>query len=185
MKNESPVQLTLGVNLDDEAKFENFYVTHVNQPLFNELQGDFAMLYLWGAAGTGCSHLLQSVCHRTAAEENPAIYIPMAELGNYSPVILEGLTSLNVICIDDVQSIAGNSEWENAFFNFFNEAKEAEARLLFSADCSPQELSIILKDLRSRLQSIPVFKLETMSDKQSIEALKFRANQREIGRAHV
>jgi len=181
MNNESPIQLTLGINLDDDAKFENFYTTDVNQPLFNELQGDFVMLYVWGASGTGCSHLLQSVCHKTAAEGTPAIYIPMAELGNYSPVILEGLTSLNVICIDDVQSIAGNSEWENAFFNFFNEAKEAEARLLFSADCSPQELSIILKDLRSRLQSIPVFKLETMSDKQSIEALKFRANQRGMG----
>ena len=28
------------------------------------------------------------------------------------------------------------------------------------------------------MQSIPVFKVETMSDKQSIEALKFRAEQR-------
>ena len=178
MNNESPVQLTLGVNLDDDAKFENFYVTDGNQPLVNELQGDFAMLYVWGAVGTGCTHLLQSVCHKTAAEEIPAIYIPMVELENYSPEMLEGLTSLSVICIDDFQCIAGNSDWESAFFNFFNEAKEAGARLLFSANCSPQELSITLKDLRSRLQSIPVFKVETMSDKQSIEALKFRAEQR-------
>ena len=99
MNNDSPVQLTLGVNLDDDAKFENFYVTDGNQPLVNELQGDFAMLYVWGAVGTGCTHLLQSVCHKTAAEEIPTIYIPMVELESYSPEMLEGLTSLSVISV--------------------------------------------------------------------------------------
>ena len=49
MNNDSPVQLTLGVNLDDDAKYENFYVTDGNQHLVNQLQGDFAMLYVWGA----------------------------------------------------------------------------------------------------------------------------------------
>ncbi len=178
MSDEEPIQLTLGVSLDDEAKFENFYLTDGNRPLLTELQSEFSMLYLWGSPGSGRTHLLQSLCHKQAAADNPAIYIPLADYENYSTAMLEGLSALNVICIDDIHAISGNTEWEIALFDFFNEAKHNQSRIVFSADCSPQELSITLRDLRSRLQSIPVFRIAAMSDKQSIGALIFRARQR-------
>ena len=102
----------------------------------------------------------------------------MQDHENFSPEILEGLSTLNVICLDDIQAISGNTVWEVALFDFFNEAKHNQTRLVFSGDCSPQELTITLRDLRSRLQSIPVFRLTSMTDKQSIDALIFRAQQR-------
>ncbi|MDD9889971.1 MAG: DnaA regulatory inactivator Hda [Gammaproteobacteria bacterium] len=178
MSDDEPIQLTLGVNLDDEAKFENFFLIEGNNPLLTELQSDFSMLYLWGSPGSGRTHLLQSLCHREAEAVQPAIYIPLADYENYSTAILEGLSTLNIICIDDVHAISGNTDWEIALFDFFNEAKQNHSRIVFSADCSPQELGITLRDLRSRLQSIPVFRIATMNDKQSIDALIFRAKRR-------
>ncbi|NKB31940.1 MAG: DnaA regulatory inactivator Hda [Pseudomonadales bacterium] len=178
MSNPNPVQLTLGINLDDDAKFENFHVVEANRALLTELQNSFSMLYIWGSKDSGRTHLLQSLCHKESAAQNSTIYIPLTEIENLSPSLFEGLTALDVVCLDDVQFIIGNTEWELALFNFFNEAKVNGSSLVFAADCSPQELAISLKDLGSRLQSIPVFKLESLNDEQAIEALKFRAQQR-------
>lgn len=178
MSSHKPVQLTLGVRLDDFARFENFYVVENNRHLISELKGIFSMLYVWGPECSGRTHLLQALCHKESAIANSAIYIPLAERQNFSPAVLEGLAALDLICLDDIQSIAGDVLWEYSLFNIFNEAKENGTRMLVSSNCSPQESPIVLRDLRSRLQSISVFKLADMSDEQAIEALKFRAKKR-------
>ncbi|MBM88798.1 MAG: DnaA regulatory inactivator Hda [Gammaproteobacteria bacterium] len=180
MSLNNPVQLTLGVRLDDDAKFENFYVLDDNQLLIGELQREFSMLYVWGARCSGRTHLLQALCHQESAIGGPAIYIPLAEHQKFSPELLEGLPALEVICLDDIQSIVGNSDWENSLFSFFNEAKENGARMLVSANCSPKELPLNLKDLCSRFQSIPAYKLTGISDDEAIDVLKFRASRRGI-----
>lgn len=66
-----PQQLSLGVNLNDDATFDNFYAppqTHnamVVQGLRAQLEGgDNSFVYLWGAPGCGLTHLLQAACHQ-------------------------------------------------------------------------------------------------------------------------
>ena len=54
----------------------------------------------------------------------------MHEAINFDPSILEGVSELNLICIDDVDLINKRREWEIALFNLINECYEKECLLL-------------------------------------------------------
>lgn len=40
--------------------------------------------------------------------------------------MLDNAELLNVICLDDIQAIAGDAEWELAIFNLFNQIREQQ-----------------------------------------------------------
>lgn len=176
----SPLQLTLGIGLDDDAKIENFYVTDSNRVLIEEIEKPNSLLYLWGASSSGKTHLLQALCHRESAAEKSVIYIPLGEHEKLVPEMLVGLANLDLICLDDLQLVSAKPDWENALFVLFNEIKESGSKLVISADSAPQELKIDLKDWHSRIQSIPVYRLAGLSDDERVGALQFRAQQRGI-----
>jgi len=135
-------------------------------------------LYLWGAAGTGKSHLLQAVC--TAASvlgRNPA-YIPLSELNKFAPEILEGLEQLSLVCMDGLEHIAGKADWEEAVFHLFNRLREQQRPFIISALSSPQGLAIRLPDLKSRLSWDVVYQLQSLAEKQRVEVLRQRAKLR-------
>ena len=87
-------QLALPLKLDDFAVFESFWSSG-NDALVALLQdlaaGDEGPgCWLWGAAATGKTHLLQAVCERL---DTQAIYLPLDELLPAGPGILDGLAS--------------------------------------------------------------------------------------------
>ncbi|MEX0963323.1 MAG: DnaA regulatory inactivator Hda [Pseudohongiellaceae bacterium] len=175
-----PGQLTLGIGLDDDAQFENFFVSAQNQSLLDTLiadQGE-AFLYLWGNGSPGLSHLLQASCHRATAAGRGAIYIPLAERIQFAPQILEAAESLSLVCIDDIESIAGEAEWEAALFTAFNALQQTGTRLLIASHRPAQQLDIQLPDLLSRLQSGLLFQLFELSDEDKLRALQLRAKKR-------
>ena len=49
-----------------------------------------------------------------------------------------------------------------------------------SANASPQELRLDLKDWHSRIQSVPVFRLLNLYEEERVLALQFRARKRGI-----
>lgn len=179
----TPSQLTLAVALDDDARFENYFISRENQQAVASLQesssqGAEKFVYLWGAPASGKTHLLQAVCHQASAANQTALYLSLKDFTDLDPAILEGSHRLAVVCLDDVESIAGQKEWEQALFTLFNQLKESGTGLLVSAVMSPQELSIALPDLQSRLQSMLVFNLANLTDEEKKQALQHRAGQR-------
>lgn len=180
MPNFSPDQLTLGVGLDDDAQFDNFFVSDVNQPLVSALAagGEEPFVYIWGNGSPGLSHLLQASCNKTTAQGHAAIYIPLADQSQFAPEILEGAESLSLVCIDDIESIAGDAEWESALFTAFNAMRQTGTQLIVGGHMAAQQLSIQLPDLHSRLQSGLLFQLFELSDEDKLSALQLRARQR-------
>ncbi len=180
MPNSNPDQLTLGVSLDDDAQFENFFTSKDNQSLVAALGADAGedFLYLWGNGSPGLSHLLQASCHRTTAAGRGAIYIPLAERAQFAPQILHGAESLSLVCIDDIESIAGEGEWESAIFTAFNALQQSGTRLIVASHTPAQQLAIQLPDLLSRLQSGLLFQLFELSDEDKLSALQMRARKR-------
>jgi DnaA family protein len=65
---------------------------------------------------------------------------------------LEGLRGLALVCLDDVQALAGKPDAEEALFHFYNRADAEGMRLLFTATAMPAQLGITLPDLVSRLE---------------------------------
>ena len=174
-------QLTLGVKLRDEAKLENFFVSAANAVCVQSLldpANRSHLTYLWGPPACGRSHLLQALCSRLADSDEAAMYLPLRENAVLDPAILEGSCSLALVCLDDVDSICGNSAWEAALFSLYNTLLESDTRLLVTADSTPQQLDLQLADLRSRLQSGAVFQLSVLDDGDKCSLLTLRAANR-------
>jgi len=181
-----PQQLSLGVSLHDEATFGNFFLPPEtsNRQAVAALQdqlstGGEKLLYLWGAPGAGLTHLLQAACHCAYARKRSAQYLPLKELAGFAPQsLLEGLESLDLLCLDSIDAVAGNPAWEEALFDLFNRVQEAGGHLLFSALQGPRELALGLADLQSRLEWCAVYHIAVLSDEEKQAALQMRARAR-------
>ena len=186
MSLRAPRQLSLGIRLDDSATFENFFVSdsnrqlvaHLRQALDEAHQTHQQYNYLWGPEGAGSTHLLQALCHQADDCQKSAFYIPLTNFNEYNPAIFEGLESLALVCLDDVQAIAGNADWELALFNLFNRLRESGTWLCIAAKMNPRQLPLALPDLLSRLLSGVIFSMQPLEDADKILALQLRARQR-------
>lgn len=174
-------QLPLEIQLRDEATLENFLAESPMQPIVAALQRGAeasaeAVIYLYGPAGTGKSHLLQAGCHLAGSD---ALYLPLGELGQYPPEdVLQGVESLDLVCLDDIDRVLGNADWELALFNLYNRAREQGCRLLVAGNAAPRALAMDLADLRSRLSWGVVFQLAVADDMHKARILRFRAARR-------
>jgi DnaA family protein len=174
-------QLALEVQLRDDATLENYLPAEQLQPLLKALQRQLTpagepIIYVCGAAGCGKSHLLQAACH-LAGES--ALYLPLRELAQYAPVeVLGGVETLDLVCLDDIESVLGNEDWELALFNLFNRARQWGCRLLLAGDGPPRVQTVTMPDLRSRLSWGVVFQLPLPDDEALSAILSFRAARR-------
>lgn len=177
-----PTQLTLPIRLRDDATFANFYFA--NNKLLLSLLSAFInansepYLYLWGHRGVGRSHLLQACCHEANQQGMMSAYIPLLDIDLLHPSIFDDLEKLDLVCIDDLQMIAGQHHWEESLFHLFNRIKEAKSKLLVAAQAVPKELKLNLKDLTSRLASGLIFNIKELNDADRLLALQFRAKLR-------
>jgi DnaA family protein len=168
-------QLALGVRLRAEAVFESF-APGLNAEVIAALRlPNAAPLWLWGAQGSGKTHLLQAVC---ASAGETAAYFPLARSLALPPEALAGFERTRVLCIDDVDAVAGDIVWEEALFRLFNEASELQTRLIFAARAPPRQAEWSLEDWRSRAAACVVYQLRELDDEGRIEALRLRAAQR-------
>jgi DnaA family protein len=174
-----PIQLPLRIGLRDSATLANF-LPGANGAAIAALESGYEpFVYLWGAPGTGKSHLLQGLCQQFAATGGAPVYLPLGD-EQLAPEMCEGLEAMPLVCLDDIQAVAGNREWETALFHLYNRVRDAGGRLLVAADAPPGQLGIDLPDLRSRLGWGPVFHLQPLSDEEKVEALILRARGRGI-----
>lgn len=169
-------QLPLGIRLRPANTFESFVPGGDAEAVawLRERARD-GVTYLWGAHGSGKTHLLQAVCHQAAAVGARSAYVPLGEPG-LSPSVLEGLDALEVVCIDDIDAVSGNDDWERALFALFNGLRERRAGLVCCADRPLHALGLKLPDLASRLGWGPVFQLRGLDDEALARALQLRAS---------
>lgn len=152
-------------------------VHHIQQAAARKEDAE-QFLFLWGGANTGKSHVLQAACQSAAGNQRAVAYLPMMELMSLSCEIFDGLEQLSLVCVDDVQLIAGNTEWEEGLFHFYNRMRDAGNTLLVAANVSPSALATVLPDLQSRLCWGPVLQLSELDDAGKIAALQLRAKGR-------
>ena len=172
-------QLTLDLCFKEDFTFDNFYSAG-NQEVFSVLNNMDALpitkfIYLHGAKSSGRSHLLMALCNKFKDRDLRAIYLPFFDLRQHSQEMLENMDSMDLVCVDDLDAILGSYEWEENFFYFFNKIIESKAKLVISAIAAPAALEFSLADLKSRMMSGIIFKINNLSDDQKIKALQLRA----------
>lgn len=172
------MQLPLPIHQVDDESFDNFYAEN-SLVLLDSLRQNFVdvqqpFFYIWGGKSSGKTHLLKAVSNRYLLNQQTSSYIPLEKSQYFSPMVLDNAEQLDVICLDDLQAVAGDDAWELAIFNLFNQIREQQGLfgsahktlLLISADCPPHHLKINLPDLRSRLTWGEVYQLNDLSDDQ-------------------
>lgn len=175
-------QLVLGLQLRDSARFSNF-VAGNNRELLEQLERLAALteagqLFVWGAPGTGKTHLLQAVCHRVTNQNRTAAYLSLDDTAGLPPELLQGWENHALVCLDNIQAIAGQAGWEEAVFHLYNRLRESRHSLVVSASLAPGQLPLRLADLRSRLGAGLVYQLQALDDESSLQALQLRARLR-------
>lgn len=181
-------QTTLNVHLPSQPTFANYCVgrnanvlqtlqRYVNEPVNGPLVSD-QLTYLWGQSGVGRTHLLQAMCYQADCAYQTAVYLPLKTLPNLTPAALEGLERLTLVCLDDIDTIAGDRQWEAALFHLYNRLSEHQHRLVVTASLSPAEINIVLPDLKSRLISGITFQVYPLSDEDKCQALRQHARLR-------
>lgn len=171
-------QLPLGVTLPVAARFQT-YVAADNAAAVGALEalGQASRppaLWLAGPRGTGKTHLLQAACARAGERGERAAYLPLAELATLGAGALEGLESLDLVCLDDLEHVAGDAAWERQLFIMYNGLVE-RGTLLCAAAQPPAALAIALPDLASRLRAAVVYRLLPLPEAQQGAALEVRA----------
>jgi DnaA-homolog protein len=185
-------QLALGVRLRADAVFESFWPGLNGEIVAAMRAPGTAPLWLWGATGTGKTHLLQAVCAAAGdapvasspAAGPPAAYFPLDRSLALPPEALAGFERSRVLCVDDVDAVAGDLAWEKALFRLFNEAAELHTRLIFAAAAPPRQPDWRLEDWRSRAAACTVYQLRELDDEGRVGALRLRAAQRGLQLPH-
>ena len=169
----NPRQLALQIQINERASLNNFFVSKNNSKTIQILKNilldsnNGVQMFIDDLGSNGKSYLLQAICNDFSESNNSSIYIPMQEAINLDPSILEGVSELNLICIDDVDLINKRREWELALFNLINECYEKDCFLLLSGSVNKLEA---IPDLVTRIKKMETLRLEAINDDELLEA---------------
>ena len=121
------IQLPLAFQLPGNASLDNFIPGKNTEILYalRQLIRSPAepLVYISGPGQSGKTHLASALCQAAAATGLGSAYMPLRELADLPPAALQDLHQLDLICLDDVEAIAGRPEWEEAVFVLFNHAQ--------------------------------------------------------------
>lgn len=165
-------QLALGLKTDGFPTFEAF-VAGGNRAAVTMLADMVAaarpgVVYVWGPAGSGKTHLLQAACVGGATA---GIYLPLAEIAHHGPLLLDGLESRSPLCLDDIGLVTGDEAWEEALFHLLNRAQSAAVMVVLAGRAPPRGLGIRLPDLSSRVVGGLGIALRAPTDEELVEIL--------------
>jgi len=181
-------QLALNLRLRDASSFENYFsarnreaverLQRATQDLSGALYTPASWLLLWGEPGTGKTHLLEAACRAAQEQGHAPLYVPLAEKANLTPALLEDVEQVPLVCIDDVDAIAGDAAWEAALFALYEHLRAHGGMLVMAARTGPVAIGLKLADLATRLAAGLVYQLQPLSDAEKIAALRLRAQRR-------
>ncbi|OAI02817.1 DnaA regulatory inactivator Hda [Methylomonas methanica] len=174
------MQVPLQFEFQNDQTFASFFPGN-NAEIVTQLQalatnGQEQQIFIWGDAGSGKSHLLQACCQQAKLVGKDPFYLAFDADNLPAPTLLEGLEDLELVCFDNIQTLADHSDWEHALFAFYNTHRQNNHKLLLTADCPPKFLSFALPDLKTRMAWGLTLKIQPLRDDQLIEALTYKAH---------
>jgi DnaA-homolog protein len=175
----APEQLALRLRPRGGATFSNFVIAQSNEATLHALhdwlqRAGSGVFLLFGAAGSGRSHLLQSAC-----AERPALYVPLAELRDADPAALfEGFDAVELVALDDIDIVLMDTHWCEQLFHLFNRLAATGGKLLISATQAAATLPCVLPDLHSRIAWGGSFRLQPLADEDRRRVLRLLARER-------
>jgi chromosomal replication initiator protein len=166
--------------LDPSFTLENFIAGQANQIVFRlfcelcgfnpateKLEGTtttlaaFNPIYLWGASGSGKTHLLMALAHAFKSRGLNALYaraetftehVVAAIRGSEMQAFRKAYRNVDILLIDDVHVFARKNATQEEFFHTFNTLHTSGKQIILSSKCAPALLEEIEPRLVSRFE---------------------------------
>ena len=170
-------QIPLAIGVATRRSFDNF-LPGANDPAIAHLQGlsapgtHWAPVYLWGASGSGKTHLLQALVNRFEQQGARAGWF---DAGDPAPWPFDEAWSL--IVIDSCDSL--DADQQHAAFALFVEAATRSVPVAAAGRVPPVDLPL-REDLRTRLAWGYVFAIQPLGEPEVRAALRREADRRGV-----
>ena len=177
--------------LNKEFTFENFIHGVSNQQAYNAALSfaenknkRFNPLYIYSESGLGKTHLLQAIANYikvvdpskkvlyVTANQFFEEYISFIRGTNKDNSLNEYLKSLDVLLIDDIQSIKDNPKCQDFLFNPLSTLLNSNKLVAITSDVSPEKLRDFSTRLTTRFESGLTISIEKPDLQTSIKILK-------------
>ena len=157
----------------DYPGFDKFLGAANRELVFVLQQARERFVYVWGAAGTGKSHLLRAWAGQAARQGADARYIDAETM----PLDASALEA-EYLAVDQADRLKPAEQ--ALLFEIFNRFRNSgRGRLLLSADLPPAQLAV-REDLRTRMGYCLVYDIKPLSDEEKIAALAGMARARQL-----
>ncbi|MCR5535948.1 MAG: hypothetical protein K6F05_00885 [Succinivibrio sp.] len=183
MSDKAPYQVALPLHVYERHDLASFFlgdnaalVGQLQRTLQNSQSHEF--FYLFGKEHCGKSHLLQALQNEFEGREDECFMLDLKLAKALGPEILN--TSLpRVVLLDNVDSVAGDEQWELMLFSVFNRWTDAQTGVLVTtASCSFDKIAYLRRDLNTRLGSGICGELKYLNTEQCAVALQQKAELR-------
>jgi DnaA family protein len=178
----NPKQLTFPWNKSFHSSFESFYVDPQNEQLISSLKNISINenIYIYGLKNSGKTYLLQSLCNEFSKSNKSSLFLPLIDVIKYGVEIIDSIENMDLVCIDGLEIISQNKEWEIGLFNLINNALQTGCRLVFTSSSEEGRINFSLADLDSRIKKFQSYEIFPISDEHLFKALKKISNLRSI-----
>ena len=156
-------QIPLAIKLETSNSFDEFYCENHN--LIANIKAAIELkesIYITGFAGK--THLLQAICKFSNEHNKPCFFMPMAEFIKMPVAVTQFEQKFSVVCVDDIDLIVGNAQWEQAMFDLINDLIDNQACIVVS--CSNYQTNFNLPDLKSRIKQLRQIFIPKLTDSQ-------------------
>lgn len=163
---DAPFVQDLNPNLDSNYRFENFVEgtsnrlarTAAETIALNPAGTAFNPMFLYGASGVGKTHLVNAIGMkvRELHPEKRVLYVSAhlfmvqytdSVKNNTVNDFIHFYQTIDVLIIDDMQEMAGQTKTQNTFFHIFNHLHLNHKQIIMTCDRPPKDM----KDLEERL----------------------------------
>lgn len=167
-------QLVLELAPPPEPTLENFHagdnaavLSVLRAALAGEERGGERILYLWGPAGCGKSHLLRAMARKAGAQGKQAAYLcaPGIEL----PI------EAQFLALDEVQRL--DAAAQITVFDAYNRLRAMQSVVLAAGNLPPADLPL-REDLRTRVAAGVVMQVRPLSEDEKRTVLDAHARHR-------
>lgn len=188
------------IGLRPDYTFKTFAVSTTNEmahaaaiAVSNNPGTAYNPLFLYGGVGVGKTHLMHAIGHNIL-QQNPEASIIYRTGEEFTNEIVNAIKTkkafefkkkyrnAGVLCIDDVQFIAGKTAVQEEFFHTFNALIQRHSQIVLTSDRPPHEINLMEDRLRSRFEAglmidiqQPSFELRT-----AILLIKAQANNLDL-----
>lgn len=120
-------------------------------------------LFIYGGSGLGKTHLLHAIGN-SIKETNKRAVVLYQPADRFVHEFINAIRfdkvahfeskykEVDVLLIDDIQSISNKEQTQEAFFHIFNALHDNHKQIVFSSDTFPRDIKGIAERLRSRLE---------------------------------